>query len=102
MAVLQIISNADASLDSFTVVKMVNEPFSIDAKFSTIVGSPTWTLMVSNVGVLEADFKPYRSDTTNMTMITSIQKASFNFEYLAIKYTPNGATGTYSFYMGKI
>jgi hypothetical protein len=100
MAVKIAIPSANANANNFVIVSTPNNAFTIDAKVSAIIGNPTWTLMVSNVGTTEADFKNYSVETTNMPITTAIESDKLNFEFIAIKYTSNSSTGTYSFYIG--
>jgi len=101
MAVDIVINDANANANKFEIVKCPNGSFTIDAKVSGITGSPTWSLMVSNVGTAEADFKYYSTETTNMAITTAIESERLNFQYIAIKFTSNSSTGTYSFYIGQ-
>lgn len=101
MAVQLIISGANANANKFQVVKTPKGSFTIDATTTTLVGSPTWTLMVSNSGTTEADFKEYSAGTTGLAMTDFIESNKLNFEYIAIKFTSNTSTGTYSFYIGE-
>lgn len=101
MAVQKIISEANANVNNFVIIKTPPNAFTIDAKVSLIVGAPTWSLLVSNVGDVEANFKEYSIATNNMAILTAIESDTFNFEFIAIKYTANAATGTYSFFISE-
>jgi hypothetical protein len=100
MPIQIIINAANANANNFVIVDMPATPFTIDAKVSGITGSPTWSLMVSNVGTTEADFKNYSVDTTNMPITTAIESAKLNYAFVAVKFVSNSSTGTYSFYIG--
>lgn len=95
------ITDADADTDSFTEIITPAGAFTIDAKVSDITtGSPTWTLLVSNTGGDEADYKDYAPETTDMAITDAIQSDKLNFKYIAIKYTSNSSTGLISFVIG--
>ena len=101
MAIQIIVNAANAATDSFTIISAPQNSFSVDAKVSGVVGSPTWSLMVSNVGTTESDFKYYSTDTTAMAITTAIESNVLPFEFIAVKYTSNGSTGLISFYKGE-
>lgn len=100
MAVQIVINGANANANNFVIVDMPKGAFTIDAKVSGITGSPTWTLLVSNIGDAEANFKEYSTETTGMAITTAIESAKLNYQFVAVKYLSNASTGTYSFYIG--
>lgn len=101
MAVQVLINAANANADKFAYTLTPQGAFTIDCKLGSITGSPTWTLLVSNTGTTEAEFKEYSIETTNMAVTTGIESAKLNFEFIAVKFNSNSSTGTYSFNIGK-
>lgn len=74
--------------------------FSIHAQTSGITsGVPTWTLRVCNFDGVQADFPTLSVETTNMPINAPVECSQCLFEYLAIEYTSNGATGEVQFYL---
>lgn len=80
-----------------------SSPWSIQADVNNVVagGTPQYTVMVSNVSLLEADMKPYRPETSNVALADIVADAMLAFRYVGIKYTANGATGTLTFYINQ-
>lgn len=100
MPIQQIAISQNAANDGFFTIPNPRKPFSIDIDNGSITGSPTWKLMVSNKNGVESTFKEYNSETTGLGKSDAAQSlVPINFEFLAVKYTANGATGSYSIVM---
>ena len=98
----RLLTSTTAAENKFITIPMENRPFSITCDFGDVVGgTPTYSLLVCNFTGAGSDFIAI-SDATNLSLTTAIKSDSFEFAYLALKYTANSATGTVQFYLNTI
>lgn len=91
--------NANANIFKKIFIGNAVTKFSIHAQSSTITsGVPTWTLRVCNFDGTLTDFPTLSTETTNMAINSPVECSQCLFEYLAVEYTSNGATGEVQFY----
>ena len=97
----ELIKDNNANVNYFKYFNIPSSIFSIDFKISDIVsGSPTYTILVSNVpSGEESDYKEYNTATTNVAITQAIEFENVPFEFMAVRFNSNGSTGKYSFYI---
>lgn len=101
MAATTLISGANANANNFIKFSNPQAAFSIDAEINDILtGTPTWTLLVSNIGDVESNFKEYSTKTTNMLLSDCVESLDIiPFAFIGVKFNSNTSTGTYSFFL---
>lgn len=95
--------NHNAADDLFFSEKFGDDSmWSLDPKSDGVSGgTPSYTVLASNISKDEADMKPYRPTSIDVPLAEPVDSESFRFEFFGIKYLANGATGTLDFYIKK-
>lgn len=96
MAVTLLASGANAATDDIFMIKNPQSAFSITVDTDGITGSPTMTFYVGNTND-EDELKEYDVSTTDIDVNEVIFSLEIlPFEFIAIGYTSNSSTGTFS------
>lgn len=92
--------NHDAAVNKFVAIDFTDDSqWSIQVDASAVVGgTPNYTILGSNISMLEADMKPYRSASSNVPLTEGVDSESFRYRFFGLKYLANGATGVVKIY----